>query len=187
MSNIIKAWNALIGREQNVHASGNALHTLNEANAAIHQGEAYHFGVRFVIPPSGVAFFSGTPNSFSVHFDGLAVDADTGPVEINFYRHSTVASGTAQGAHNRLMEISSSSSMVIQSVATITTTGELIVPTVNLAAPTLGGRSIPANAGGLFDGFILPSSETFLIGMLNTSVDSATIWANFNFFEPVNI
>lgn len=186
MMSIIKAWNAILGRDQNVNATGNALHTLNEANAAIHQGEGFHFGRKFEMAPGAVVFFSGTPNSYDVHFDGLALDADTGPIEIAFYRHSVVSSGTAQSATNRKMAISSGSSMLIQQVATLTTTGDSVVPTVNLASPTIGGRSLPANATGMFDGFILASSETYLIGLHNTSADSATIWANFAFFEPTH-
>lgn len=181
---LIKAWNRILGREQNVVATGGALHTLQEWNAAVHHGYSYHYGTRFALPPGAVAFFAATPNSFNLHWEGLNVDALTGPIEIDFYKNTVVASGTQVLPTNRNLEISSSSSTYVQQVATLTNTGDSVAPTANLASPTLGGRDIPSGNSGVFKGFILPTSGTFSVGMKNTSADSATMWVNFLFSEP---
>lgn len=186
MLGILKAYNLLLSQSQNVHATGNALHTINEVNAAIHQGEGYHLGVKLALAPSQVAFFAGTPNSFYAHFDGMSVDATAGPVEIDFYRGAEVASGTQMFPINRRMDISSSSSMTVQQVVTLTTTGSLVTPAINLATTGFLTQN-PAGVTGLLDGFMLNKGETYLIGLHNTDTASAAIYVNFGFLEPQHV
>lgn len=181
---LLRAYNKVLGRSQHVQATGNALHTLNEANAAIHQGEAYHFGSKFNIAPDGVALFSAIPNSYKMHWDGLAIQSITGPVEINFYKNSEIGSSSILSAINRDLDISSGSSTVIHQVYTLTTTGDLVIPSANLATSTIGGKDVPGESAGLFDGLLLGRGKTYTVGLHNTSADSTTIWANFQFLEP---
>ena len=184
---MLKAYNAIIGKSQNVRATSNALHVLIEEQAATHDGYAYQFGVKFALAPSGVTFFAATPNSYHVHWIGLSVAAITGPVEIDFYKDSVVGSGTQQFPYNRQLEVSSSCSARVEAVNVLTTTGTLVIPQVNLATEALGGRDNPASQGSLFSGFVLPSSGTYSVGLFNTSADSSDVWVNFAFTEPRNL
>ena len=184
---LIKAWNERLGRAHNVHATGNALHVLNEANAATHQRESYHLGMKINLAPDQVAFLAATPNSYYMHWNGLTLQADTGPVEVEFYGDVAVASGTPLSPVNNWLEVTSSCSAEVVQVNVLTTTGTLVVPMVNLATPTLGGKTLPATETGLFDGFVLNRGSTYAVGMKNTSSDSASLWANFGFIEPKHI
>jgi hypothetical protein len=183
---IIKAWNSIIERSQNVRATGNALHVVNEDKAAVHEGYAYHYGAKISMAPGGVQFFAATPNSYDLHWVGLSVDAITGPIEINFYKGSVVGSGTQAYPHNRQLNVTSSCSSRIEGVNVLTTTGTLVSPQVNLATDALGGRDAPNGNTALFAGFVLYAGDTYTVGFMNTSVDSSYVWVNFSFTEPPN-
>jgi len=189
---LIKAWNSLIGDEQNVHATGNALHVLNHTNAQIHQKEAYHFGRKFTLAAGATVLFCGKTMAPRVHFHELAsVVVGGGPIDIDFYHGSEVSTGTNENAlgnvHNRDLDVSSTSQMLILSSPTIVTTGSLIVPGANPATPSIGGGSAGAQSS-ILGGFILASSADYVIGMHNNaSLDTATIWINFGFSEPVHL
>lgn len=169
-----------------MHSSGNAMHVIDEEDAAIHQGESYHFGKKIFLPPAGVAMLSGTTGSArKVHFQNLSIAATNGPIEISFYRDSTVqsGSGTIETPINRRFDITSSSQMIVRSGVTLTTTGTAVVLGANLATSTLGNNTNPSESG-FFHGFVLNYNTTSAIGLRNTAVDTATIWANFAFHEP---
>lgn len=183
---LLKAWNAVIGDSQNVRSTGNALHILGESEAAIHTGHAYHVGVKMILESEQTVFMAATPGEHFMHWDGLSCASITGPIEIDFYRHSVVGSGTPITVHNRNFEYTDTNPTtgVVQSVNVLTTTGELVFPAANVAAPALGGLYTPSEIVSLFDGFILISSETYTIGLHNTSNDDTTLWINFSYFEP---
>jgi len=186
LSQIVKAWNRVIGREQNVHATGNALHIIDEEDAAIHQGEGWGYGTKFFIPPAGTVIFAGVVGPTKrVHFQDFSISADTGPIDIAYYKDSVISSGTGteQFAINRRLDLTTGSDMRIFSGVTLTTTGTLVVPTVNLASPTIGGKTNPLGAG-FFHGYVMAVNETYAISMTNTDTSTATIWANFIFHEP---
>lgn len=183
---VLRAWNSVIGGVQNVNATGNALHTIDEEDAAIHQGEGWSLGKKFSIPPGAASIFAGVVGPTGrVHFQDFSISATTGPIDIAYYKGSAISSGsgTEEFAINRRLDITSNSEMRIFSGVTLTTTGTLVVPTVNLASPALGGRTNPSGAG-FFHGYVMDYGQTYAIGMTNTSVDSATLWVNFIFHEP---
>lgn len=183
---VVKAWNTIIGGIQNVHASGNAIHTIDEEDAAIHQGEAFHFGKKIYLSPGGIAMLAGTVGSSRrIHFSNLSIAATTGPIEIGFYRDSAVQSGTGtiEVSHNRRLDITSGSQMVIKSGVTLTTTGEQVVLSANLATPSIAQNTSPSEAG-FFHGFVMDYNKTYSIGLKNLDTSTSTLWANFTYTEP---
>lgn len=188
---ITRAWNVLIGRTQNVHASGNALHTLGEIQAQIHQQHAFHYGAKLTMAGGALVWIAGKTGAKKVHFHEVGITAHGGgPIELDFYHGSVVTSGSgtdqnaAGNVHNRDLSVTSSSVMQIISAPTVTTTGSLIFPGANPASATIGGSAVGATAS-LLGGFILDANQTYLIGLKNIAVaDTATVWANFGFSEP---
>jgi hypothetical protein len=188
-SSIIKAWNTIIGGIQNVHASGNALHTLDEEDAAIHQGESYHIGEKVLLAPGAIVWFSGTTGSrYYVHFNNLSIAATVGPVEVTFYSGSQITSGSGSigMVHNRRLDISSLSDTIIRLNPTVTTTGDLVFISANLATASIAQNTSPQEAG-FFHGFVLNRNSTYLIGLRNTYTSTATVWANFTYNEPIHL
>ena len=189
MNVILKAYNSVIGRSQNVKCSGNALHFISEEDASVHQGEGYHFGKKLEIPPGAQIHFGGIVGSnYRVHFQALNVVALTGPIEIDFRRNCEVASGsgTEQVTHNRRFDISGGSEHRIFADPTVVDSGELVIETANVASPSVGGSTLPAE-NAFFHGFILDTDTTALIFMRNTDTSTATVWANFTYQEPKHL
>lgn len=190
MISVIKAWNSVTGKKQNVNCSGNAIHVIDEEDAAIHQGEGYHFGQKLILAPDEQVVFAGiTGPSRRVHFQGLDVEAVTGPIEINFHRNCQISSGTGveQTTHNRRFDITSASQFKVFAEPTIIDSGDLVVPTANLAAEGIGGSSTPAGGNAFFHGFVLDYNTVSLLFLKNTSTASATLWANFTYHEPQHL
>lgn len=189
MIGVLKAWNRVLGKGQNVHATGNALHIIDEEDAATHQGEGFHIGRKFFVAPDEIVIFAGAVGADKrVHFQSFGLAATTGPIELDFYGDCEAQSGTGSLASpvNRRLDITSSSDMQVRFGVTLTNTGTLIVPTANLASPSIGGRQSGQDQS-FFHGFVLDNNKTYAIALKNTSVDSAELWANFSFNEPAYI
>jgi hypothetical protein len=52
-----------------------------------------------------------------------------------------------------------------------------------MATPALGGRTLPNGEDGVFKNFILATSASYLVGIHNTSADTANLWIDFSFTE----
>lgn len=184
---VLKLWNRVINKAQNAHATGNALHILDEEDAAIHQGEGWTFGVKFTLPAASQTILTGVVGPTKrVHFQDFSLSADTGPIDVAYYKDSAISSGsgTEVFAVNRRLDITSNSEMRIFSGVTLTTTGTLVTPTVNLASPSIGGKTTPAG-GGFFHGYVMDYNTTYAIALTNLDgANDATLWANFIFHEP---
>jgi len=164
MGFILKAFNRIIGEPQNVHATGNALHILDEEDAAIHQGEGWIFGSKFALAPAATTIFDGpTTPAKRVHFQDFSISATTGPIDISYFKDSVISSGTGAEvfAINRRFDITSSSDMRIFTGVTLTTTGTLVSVTANLASPAVGGRTNPT-AAGVFPGYFIYNEPSYI-------------------------
>ena len=90
---IVKAWNAILNREQNVRASFNALKIIETEHERIHAGKSWAQKDEHVLPPLSTGYYAVKVNSdFSgqIHLRNLGFTANNGPIKLHFYEDTFI-------------------------------------------------------------------------------------------------
>lgn len=167
---VVKAWNALLGRSENVRASVNALYTIEVLHAMVHEGRMYsHEDIHRSVANGDSVIHHVTPNSGSYfHVQLFSANVTGAPVELGLFEGSSYDTSSAGAAivpvnHNR--NSSNTFGGVMRQGCVLVNTGTALPPqTIIPGAKQSGGPG----TGQAFE-VILQPNVGYAFGFLNVS------------------
>ena len=159
--------------------TGHFMASVDSTTAHIHEGYAYDSSGSGTIPVAGYYAFLANVGSIPLHFHGLTVDVDAGPVTIDLIEAPTVsAAGSAYTPRNRNRAFTDTSGATVTMGATIT--GGTVLFTHTIHAIGGGAHTQGGEAGGQGEWVLKPNTY---YALKITGADGTAFNAKFFYYE----
>jgi hypothetical protein len=147
----------------------------------IHEGKGFSLSPVLTVAIAGTPTFVGYPDGINVHFHDMALDADAGPILIEFIENPTVpVQGTLAEVYNRRRDSSNSARMKVYQGATVTG-GTVLFSKVMYGSSA--GINSEAKEGVIRGEWDLAPGSVYAIRLTNQSGQEISISADMHFYE----
>jgi len=187
---LLKAYNAFLGREENIRSSDNALKVIRTEHERVISGKAFHHSVIGSMAGNNAEkYLLINANSSSPHLVSYDFDTDQGQMELSFYENPFTNSnsfGTLEVPHNlnrKLKSVLPKFEFYNDPFIDVNSLGTLLDQ--DIVAQTSGGsvKSIDGGAGDSTGEWVLNIGDTYLIRVINKSSNVAFYKSSIALYE----
>ncbi len=187
---LLNGWNALLGKAENLRSSSNALKIINTNHERVIAGQSFHHAtVSSLAGSNAETHILIVADSSSPHMVNYDFDTDQGQMELMFYENPFTDSnslGTQETLHNinrKFKNTNARFKLYDNPFIDINSLGTLLDK--DIIAQTSGGsvKSIDGNAGDSTGEWILNIGDTYLIRVINKSLNTAFYKSSITLYE----